>query len=139
MGDQAKVVGALALPVSVAGFAAVCDDMAAKYGQGLVVSQPVGAYMLFVTAGSGDPARCWCDGCDGQRRIVLAAVGRTAALRARMIVCPDCGNKRCPRAACHALECTGSNEPGQDAVCVLTNHCVTGGAPDGGPDGVPHG
>jgi hypothetical protein len=31
----------------------------------------------------------------------------------RMIVCGDCGNKRCPRATDHRLSCTGSNEPGQ--------------------------
>lgn len=31
----------------------------------------------------------------------------------KMIVCPVCGNKRCPRASDHRLECTGSNEPGQ--------------------------
>jgi hypothetical protein len=30
-----------------------------------------------------------------------------------MIVCSICGNKRCPHAADHAYECTGSNEPGQ--------------------------
>jgi glycerol-3-phosphate cytidylyltransferase len=29
------------------------------------------------------------------------------------IVCPDCGNKRCPRATDHTLACTNSNEPGQ--------------------------
>lgn len=31
----------------------------------------------------------------------------------RMIGCQICGNKRCPKATDHALECTGSNEPGQ--------------------------
>lgn len=31
----------------------------------------------------------------------------------RMIVCPKCGNKRCPRATDHRHACTGSNEPGQ--------------------------
>lgn len=31
----------------------------------------------------------------------------------RMIVCPRCGNKRCPKATDHHLDCTGSNEPGQ--------------------------
>ena len=31
----------------------------------------------------------------------------------RMIVCPDCGNKRCPKASDHRLACTVSNEPGQ--------------------------
>lgn len=30
----------------------------------------------------------------------------------RMIVCSVCGNKRCPKASNHALDCTGSNEPG---------------------------
>ena len=29
------------------------------------------------------------------------------------IVCPQCGNKRCPKATDHNLECTNSNEPGQ--------------------------
>jgi len=30
-----------------------------------------------------------------------------------MVVCPTCGNKRCPHATDHRLPCTGSNEPGQ--------------------------
>lgn len=30
-----------------------------------------------------------------------------------MIVCPQCGNKRCPHATHHVHPCTGSNEPGQ--------------------------
>ena len=30
-----------------------------------------------------------------------------------MILCNKCGNKRCPRASDHSLECTNSNEPGQ--------------------------
>lgn len=30
-----------------------------------------------------------------------------------MIVCPVCGNKRCPKATFHDMRCTGSNEPGQ--------------------------
>lgn len=29
------------------------------------------------------------------------------------VVCPKCGNKRCPKAADHRNVCTGSNEPGQ--------------------------
>ena len=31
----------------------------------------------------------------------------------RMIVCNQCGNKRCPHASDHKLDCTGSNESGQ--------------------------
>ncbi|WP_241165126.1 hypothetical protein [Citrobacter freundii] len=31
----------------------------------------------------------------------------------RFVVCPECGNKRCPRANDHNNACTGSNETGQ--------------------------
>lgn len=31
----------------------------------------------------------------------------------RFITCPDCGNKRCPKATDHRNTCTASNEPGQ--------------------------
>lgn len=30
-----------------------------------------------------------------------------------MILCPVCGNKRCPKASDHELACTGSNDAGQ--------------------------
>ena len=32
----------------------------------------------------------------------------------RFVVCPECGNKRCPHANDHQHACTGSNEPGQE-------------------------
>ena len=34
-------------------------------------------------------------------------------LATRMILCPLCGNKRCPHATDHMLACTNSNESGQ--------------------------
>jgi Zn finger protein HypA/HybF involved in hydrogenase expression len=45
---------------------------------------------------------CWCAAC---RPITLADM--------RFIVCPTCGNKRCPRATSCAYKCSGSNEPNQ--------------------------
>ena len=45
---------------------------------------------------------CWCTTC---RPITLDDQ--------RFVVCPTCGNKRCPRAHNHALACTNSNDPGQ--------------------------
>ncbi len=30
-----------------------------------------------------------------------------------MVLCPTCGNKRCPKATDHKLDCTNSNESGQ--------------------------
>ena len=32
---------------------------------------------------------------------------------AQMVVCAECGNKRCPQATDPELTCTNSNEPGQ--------------------------
>ena len=31
-----------------------------------------------------------------------------------MILCPNCGNKRCPKATDHNNACTNSNEVGQE-------------------------
>ncbi|ECF0619237.1 hypothetical protein EZ710_16720, partial [Salmonella enterica subsp. enterica serovar Livingstone] len=45
--------------------------------------------------------KCWCRTC---RPITLADM--------RFVVCPVCGNKRCPHANDHNNACTGSNEPG---------------------------
>ncbi|WP_321967065.1 hypothetical protein [Burkholderia cepacia] len=66
------------------------------------------------TRGSGDTwprlvpndiqaaADCWCETC---RPVTLGDM--------RMVLCPDCGNKRCPRATDHRNACTNSNEAGQ--------------------------
>lgn len=35
------------------------------------------------------------------------------------VVCPECGNKRCPKATFHKFKCTGSNEPGQTGSIYL--------------------
>lgn len=49
---------------------------------------------------SGAP-QCWCHKCQPD------------GVLTKMILCPDCGNKRCPKASDHELACTRSNEPGQ--------------------------
>lgn len=46
---------------------------------------------------------CWCRTC---RPVTMNDM--------RFVVCPDCGNKRCPHANDHRNACTGSNEPGQE-------------------------
>lgn len=48
--------------------------------------------------------RCFREECERDPAMVI---------RARFIVCPTCGNKRCPKASDHRLACTASNEPGQ--------------------------
>lgn len=41
---------------------------------------------------------------------------------AKMILCPDCGNKRCPKASDHDLACTNSNAPGQPGSVYIVIH-----------------
>ena len=45
---------------------------------------------------------CWCYECNQDQRYT------------RMFLCPQCGNKRCPRATDHREACTDSNDPGQE-------------------------
>lgn len=47
--------------------------------------------------------KCGCHRCIKER----------GQLAAHMVVCRECGNKRCPKASNHDLSCTGNNEPGQ--------------------------
>jgi len=47
--------------------------------------------------------KCWCHAC---RPVTMTDM--------RFVVCPECGNKRCPHANDHRNPCTGSNEPGQE-------------------------
>lgn len=48
---------------------------------------------------------CFCMECD---------IHANFGMRSRMSLCPDCGNKRCPKATHHDNKCTGSNAPGQE-------------------------
>ena len=66
---------------------------------------------------TGEGPQCWCAHCHGQ----FAASSTSAHLSFidtfrfhHMYLCPDCGNKRCPRATHHDNDCTGSNDYGQE-------------------------
>lgn len=66
--------------------------------------------------------QCWCATC---RPVSFGDM--------RMVLCPVCGNKRCPRAGDHRYACTGSNEVGQVGVDVadmahLAPQCLVNGA-----------
>ena len=56
-----------------------------------------------------DETACYCFNCNKDKK-TFSGIPFVATV---MIVCPTCGNKRCPHATDHNLECTGSNEPGQ--------------------------
>lgn len=57
---------------------------------------------------------CYCHTCTAKRRAQTSpSEFAKDAMRLQMVLCPVCGNKRCPRASDHNLVCTGSNEPNQ--------------------------
>lgn len=61
------------------------------------------------------PSRDWDEpcGCRICLQVRKEMVGGLPAEMTRMILCPLCGNKRCPHANNHEHACTNSNEPGQ--------------------------
>lgn len=63
----------------------------------------IDAEKIFAERDALNTPDCWCRTC---RPVTVTDM--------RFVVCPDCGNKRCPHANDHRNACTGSNEPGQD-------------------------
>ena len=54
-------------------------------------------------------SQCWCYNCLHE---IKDDRGWPLTM-STFIVCPDCGNKRCPKSTDHNLACTNSNDPGQ--------------------------
>lgn len=58
---------------------------------------------------------CICHRCIEEKGLTADLFGMKLPLsNSMMILCPECGNKRCPKASNHELDCTDSNEPGQE-------------------------
>lgn len=57
---------------------------------------------------------CGCRQCRRERDEHFMFGGHKCPIEmAMMIVCQNCGNKRCPHASDHRHACTGSNDVGQ--------------------------
>lgn len=59
------------------------------------------------------PAEPWpdCARCEDE---YLSQFTDARRIMRRMLLCPECGNKRCPKATWHEQACTGSNDTGQE-------------------------
>lgn len=66
---------------------------------------------------------CECHACIKERD--LRGPGGFPLSSSKMILCPTCGNKRCPHAYNHRNECTNSNEPGQQGTYDHLPHGLT--------------
>jgi hypothetical protein len=58
--------------------------------------------------------RCWCHTC--------RPIDYRDPDSVYMRLCPNCGNKRCPRATNHEYACTNSNEPNQPGSKYSVNY-----------------
>lgn len=59
-----------------------------------------------------ESAGCICHRCIREKNLRDPS-GNFMLSTVLMILCPDCGNKRCPKASDHNLACTKSNATGQ--------------------------
>ncbi len=96
-------------PVSVPAAMEIDDDFDSAFEHGKAVGWNVYRAAMLQSFGNSEQLNspvipdCWCRTC---RPITLRDM--------RFVVCPECGNKRCPHANDHRNACTGSNEPGQE-------------------------
>jgi hypothetical protein len=106
----AHVVDVIQLPIRANELVRVSTRLEVLHGPNLTVKQ-VGGHLIVFTPGTV----CGCRSCDEQQRTAISALTGDVLISThpRMIVCPACGNKRCPHAWHHDHECTWSNEPGQ--------------------------
>lgn len=79
-------------------------------GGGVVLSDA--EFDGFMDAVHGEPmtAKCGCWSCN---EAAINREGGLSMISRLMILCPECGYKRCPRSTHHDNACTGSNEYGQ--------------------------
>lgn len=59
------------------------------------------------------PNDCICHRCIAEKDLRHPSMPQFPLSSGMMILCPECGNKRCPKASDHDLACTNSNDSGQ--------------------------
>ena len=88
---------------------AVAADMVGDRSLGMDCDKRTWALLLaWLDSAEAPHPGCGCFTCIDDPRLGFANRSIT-----RMAVCPDCGNKRCPKASFHGNACTNSNAPGQ--------------------------
>lgn len=92
--------------LQVAHFAAWVEELEAAHGEGLIINSSITGYLTLYTPGK----KCSCGTCHAIDAETWARLRPDSFFPSYMILCPDCGNKRCQHAAFHENACTGSNE-----------------------------
>lgn len=103
--DVARPVAWVPRPLPLSDFVGVNEKLTAEHGKDLYLREHANRFVVY-TSGTV----CGCSSCLDELDKFLEP---SEALARFMVLCQDCGNKRCPKAAHHENGCTGSNEPGQ--------------------------
>lgn len=106
--QRSRLVAVITEPIAVRDMPRLIADLEAEHGKGLTIRN--GTRTLFEIRTPG--VVCGCGTCAEEDASTYERLTGGFAMR-RMIVCADCGNKRCPKATHHDQECTASNLPGQ--------------------------
>ena len=61
---------------------------------------------------------CECHACI-KKYSLKSDFGDLPLSASKMILCGECGNKRCPKASDHLFDCTSSNESGQSGSVYI--------------------
>ncbi|PJD62680.1 hypothetical protein B9Q37_20460 [Enterobacter kobei] len=107
--DAVPLYTAPPAPVSVPDAMEMDDDFDSAFEHGKAVGWNAYRAAMLQSFGNSEQLNspvipdCWCLTC---RPLTFSD--------SRFVVCPECGNKRCPHANDHRNACTGSNEPGQE-------------------------
>ncbi|OEH16156.1 hypothetical protein [Enterobacter kobei] len=107
--DGTRLYTAPTVPVSVPDAMEMDDDFDSAFEHGKAVGWNAYRAAMLQSFGNSEQLNspvipdCWCRTC---RPVTFSD--------SRFVVCPECGNKRCPHANDHRNACTGSNEPGQE-------------------------
>ena len=106
-------IAAVRLPIGVDDLIRETRKLTMQHGQDITVRQR-GEHMIFYTPGEPFDGCRRCVATEAQMiEDLVGHADQMAHLQQTLILCPTCGNKRCPHATDHLNDCTGSNEPGQ--------------------------
>jgi len=110
--EPGRVVAVIDKPIPVNDLNKIHTALEVLYGKGLTITQ--GRWVAFEIRTPGPVY--WCHTCEDRDAATIDGLtgDPLRTLSRFMILCPDCGNKRCPKANHHGHECSGSNEPGQE-------------------------
>lgn len=105
LGEGGKV-----LPEDVIALVAEVRTLRHRLRHNLEICRHVADQLKPAPGPPAEPRQCECHRCIKENNLMWNGIRLD---NARMILCPLCGNKRCPRASDHRLGCTGSNDSGQ--------------------------